>query len=276
MKCCRSSHTVGLRITKLEMKKKGWIKDVCGSKNRNMRKGKKIRTAPLINSLQYYKAWIARHPMAGNPNDYLLISYENSAKYRNAPLGSASLLGIYSTYVLKHHFLKLLERPDDVSPEDKIKISQLLQDLWNTFIPRHTGLHEKVRLLNEHMLRQHAGWKKTSSMIEIYTHELGDEISENSLLAYGIDVKKTTTNEKKQPQDYYSPRHARIAANLTCQPQNLRQLPDGVTFDAFIESMKDAEESKKERIEMKAELKILQANTSNLFKVFLASWSFTA
>ena len=56
----------------------------------------------------------------------------------------------------------------------------------------------------------------------------------------------------------------------------LRQLPDGVTFDAFIESMKDTGESKKERIEMKAELKILQANTSNLFKVFLASWSFTA
>ena len=57
---------------------------------------------------------------------------------------------------------------------------------------------------------------------------------------------------------------------------NLRQLPDGVTFDAFIEPIKDAEESKKERIEMKAELKILQANTSNLFKVFLASWSFIA
>jgi hypothetical protein len=56
----------------------------------------------------------------------------------------------------------------------------------------------------------------------------------------------------------------------------LRQLPDGVTFDAFNESIKDAEESKKEREEMKAELKILQANTSNLFKVFLASWSFIA
>ncbi len=152
----------------------------------------------------------------------------------------------------------------------------MLQDLWNPFIPRHTGLHEKARLLNEHMLRQHAGWKKTSSMIEIYTHELSDEISEDSLLAYGIDVKKTTTNEKKQRQDYYSPRHARIAANLTCQPQNLCQLPDGVTFDAFIEPIKDAEESKKERIEMKAELKILQANTSNLFKLILASWSFIA
>ncbi len=156
MKCCRSSHTVGLRITKLETKKKGWSKDVCGSRNRNMRKGKKIRTAPLINSLQYYKAWIARHPMAGNPNAYLLISYENSAKYRNAPLGSTSLLGIYSTYLRKHHFSKLLERPD-VPPEDKIKVKQVMQKPWNPYIRKHTGLHEKARLLNENMFSMLGG-----------------------------------------------------------------------------------------------------------------------
>jgi hypothetical protein len=56
----------------------------------------------------------------------------------------------------------------------------------------------------------------------------------------------------------------------------LRQLPDGVTFDAFNETIKDAEEGKKEREELKAQLKTLQANTSNLFKVILASWSFIA
>jgi hypothetical protein len=113
-------------------------------------KVKKIRTAPLINSLPYYKAGIAQHPMPGNPNAYLFISYENSAKYRNAPLGSTSLLGIYSTYLRKHHFSKLLERPD-VPPEDKIKVKQVMQKPGNPFIHRHTGLHKKARLLNEHM-----------------------------------------------------------------------------------------------------------------------------
>ena len=101
-------------------------------------KVKKIRTAPLINSLPYYKAGIAQHPMPGNPNVYLFISYENSAKYRDAPLGSTSLLGIYSTYLRKHHFPKLLERPD-VPPEDKIKVKQVMQKPWNPFIRRHTG-----------------------------------------------------------------------------------------------------------------------------------------
>lgn len=162
-------------------------------------KVKKIRTAPLINSLPYYKAGIAQHPMPGNPNAYLFISYENSAKYRNAPLGSTSLLGIYSTYLRKHHFSKLLERPD-VPPEDKIKVKQVMQKPWNPFIHRHTGLHKKARLLNEHMLRQHAGWKKTSSMAEIYTHGLGDESSEDLLMADGIDVKNIDNKDQEATQ----------------------------------------------------------------------------
>jgi predicted amidophosphoribosyltransferase len=42
-----------------------------------------------------------------------------------------------------------------------------------------------------------------------------------------------------------------------------------LTFDAFNESIKEAEESKTEREEIKAQLKILQANTSNLFKILI-------
>jgi hypothetical protein len=167
-------------------------------------KVKKIRTAPLINSLPYYKAGIAQHPMPSNPNAYLFISYENSAKYRNAPLGSTSLLGIYSTYLRKHHFSKLLERPD-VPPEDKIKVKQVMQKPWNPYIRRHTGLHEKARLLNENMLRQHAGWKKTSSMVEIYTRGLGDKSSEDVLLADGIDVKNIDNKDQEATQQALQP-----------------------------------------------------------------------
>jgi hypothetical protein len=160
-------------------------------------KVKKIRTAPLINSLPYYKAGIAQHPMPGNPNAYLFISYENSAKYRNAPLGSTSLLGIYSTYLRKHHFSKLLERPD-VPPEDKIKVKQVMQKPWNPFIHRHTGLHKKVRLLNEHMFSALGG--KRQVQWQIYTHGLGDESSEDLLLADGIDVKNIDNKDQEATQ----------------------------------------------------------------------------
>lgn len=51
-------------------------------------KKRKGRIVPLINSLPYVKAWLAQHPMSGgwNPNAYLFISNEHSAKYRNVPL----------------------------------------------------------------------------------------------------------------------------------------------------------------------------------------------
>jgi hypothetical protein len=42
-----------------------------------------------------------------------------------------------------------------------------------------------------------------------------------------------------------------------------------LTFDAFNESVEEAEESKKEREAIKAQLKILQANRSDLFNVLI-------
>jgi hypothetical protein len=50
------------------------------------------------------------------------------------------------------------------------------------------------------MLRQHAGWKKTSSMAEIYTHKLGDESSEDLFLADGIDVKNIDNKDQEATQ----------------------------------------------------------------------------
>jgi len=48
-------------------------------------------------------------------------------------------------------------------------------------IRRHTALTEKAPLLKDFNLRQHAGWVKSSNMVEIYTHELGGESSEDLL-----------------------------------------------------------------------------------------------
>ena len=50
------------------------------------------------------------------------------------------------------------------------------------------------------MLRQHAGWTKSSQMVEIYTHELGDESSEDLLLAYGIDIRNNEGYKDEKTQ----------------------------------------------------------------------------
>jgi hypothetical protein len=124
-----------------------------------------------------------------------------------------------------------VEERADVPPEDKTKIKQLLSSHSTHIYVDNHQLSEKARLVNEYTLRQHAEWTKNSEMIEIYTHELAGESSEDLLLAYGIDVKKknaataTTINDKgenkaAEASSSLYPRHARIAASQTSQPQN--------------------------------------------------------
>jgi hypothetical protein len=66
----------------------------------------------------------------------------------------------------------------------------LLQKPWNPYIRRHTSLTAKARLVNEYTLRLHAGWSKTSKMVEVYTHKLGGESSMAFLEAAGILPRK--------------------------------------------------------------------------------------
>lgn len=144
----------------------------------------KSRTVPLIISLPYYRAWLERHPEPNNPNAYVFRSMERTARYRNVPLKPGSINALY--WRLKHkEFPKLLERPD-VPPEDKAKIRDLLQKPWNPYLRRHISLTAKAKIVNEYNLRLHAGWSKTSKMVEIYTHELGGESSRAFLEAAGI------------------------------------------------------------------------------------------
>ena len=47
--------------------------------------------------------------------------------------------------------------------------------------------------------------KKTSSMVEIYIHGLGDESSEDLLLADGIDVKNIDNKDQESTQQALQP-----------------------------------------------------------------------
>jgi integrase/recombinase XerD len=144
----------------------------------------KSRTVPLIISLPYYKAWLERHPEPSNPNAFIFRSMQQAARYRNLPLKPSSVNALY--WRLKHtEFPKLLERPD-VTPEDKAVIRELLQKPWNPYIRRHISLTAKAKIVNEYTLRLHAGWSKSSKMVEVYTHELGGESSRALLEAAGI------------------------------------------------------------------------------------------
>ena len=142
------------------------------------------RIIPLFNSIPYIKDWINNHPQPGNPNALLIPSMNRATFGRK--LSSLSLNGIYHEYQTKRY--PRLLNDENVPIEDKNKIGELLKKPWNPYIRRHTGLTEKskMKLINEHQLRQHAGWSINSKMPQKYIHYFGNESSDSLLEAYGL------------------------------------------------------------------------------------------
>lgn len=175
------------------------------------------------------------------------------------PLKPVSLNGIYEELHRKY-FPKLLENPKISmqhysTPEDRIKIRALLKKPWNPYIRRHTALTEKALLLKDFNLRQHAGWVKSSNMVEIYTHELGGESSEDLLMAYGIDVRDLNKNKAA------SELALQAKACPHCSEPNKSDakfcLSCGMVlaideYNATIQSLQEAEQTKRELAELRA------------------------
>ena len=106
------------------------------------------RSIPLIDSIPYVKDYLDDHPQRSNPNAYLIFGMGKSfGKKCNRSL----YINIYRNYK-KVFFPKLLQDPK-VSPEDKVKIKELLKKPWNPYIRRHSALTEKSKILKEHILR---------------------------------------------------------------------------------------------------------------------------
>ena len=167
-------------------------------------------------------------------------------------------------------------------PEDKTKIKQLLSKPFNPYLRRQSSLSEKARLVNEYTLRQHAGWTKNSDMIEIYTHELAGESSEDLLLAYGINVKKknaataTTINDKGENK-------AAEASSSSLYPKACPHCSEPnkptskfcvncqmvLTFDAFNETIGEAEKTKEEFEQLKKNQKRIEKTMSSMLKVIM-------
>ena len=153
------------------------------------------RCVPLINSIPYVKDWIDVHPQRTNTNAYLIFGNRRSYGRR---LTSDAMNSIYASFKNKF-FPKLLEDPS-VSPEDKVKIKELLKKPWNPYIRRHSALTEKSQLLKENVLRQYAGWTMGSNMHQKYIHYFGNESNESILEAYGLKPKSEQIDKMKPKQ----------------------------------------------------------------------------
>ncbi|MGC2575832.1 MAG: zinc ribbon domain-containing protein [Candidatus Nitrosopolaris sp.] len=133
-------------------------------------------------------------------------------------------------------FPKLLNNPN-VLPEDKQRNRELLKKPWNPYIRRHSSLTEKSTILNEHTLRQFAGWSPGSNMHLKYLHYFGNESNDSILEAYGLISKGKQLSEALRPKQ--------------CPNCNEPNKPDSkfcakcrmvLTYDAYSETLENQKE----------------------------------
>jgi integrase/recombinase XerD len=215
------------------------------------------RIIPLFNSIPYIKDWLNNHPQPGNPNALLIPSLKRSTFGQK--LSSTSLNRIYHRYRTKI-FPRLLN-DENVPTEDKNKIRWLLKKPWNPYIRRHTALTEKrkMRQINEHQLRQLAGWSPRSQMHLKYIHYFGNEASESLLEAYGI----TTRNQELSKTLLYK----------QCPHCNEPNKPDSrfctkcnmiLTYDAYNETLELQKQKDESFNAMEKQVNLMQSQLQNL------------
>ena len=189
------------------------------------------RSVPLINSIPYVKDYLDEHPQKNNPNAYFIFG---NFKSYGKKLSSEAIYCVYSNYQ-KVFFPKLLQDPK-ISPEDKIKIKELLQKPWNPYIRRHTGLTEKSKILKEGVLRAYSGWSQGSKMHMRYVHYFGNEANESILEAYGLKPKIEEIDKMKPRQCPNCNELNKIDSKFCVKCRMV------LSYDSYMETVKQQEE----------------------------------
>jgi hypothetical protein len=207
------------------------------------------RTVPLTYSIPFIKSWIQKHPTGTNRSSFLFPSFERQSVYRNIPLKPESVSIMY--WHLKLEFFPRLLINPDIPEEDKNKIRILLEKPWNPYVRRHSALTEKWKLLkSEQALRMHAGWSKTSKMVEIYTHEFGNESSELLLQAYGIIPANEYENNILKPRQCPDCSEPNKPDSRFCAKCKMV-----LTYDAYNETLEKEQKREQKRESELTELK---------------------
>ena len=160
------------------------------------------RTLPLIDSIPYIKDWILNHPEGQNPDSWLFVSLSD----KNHTFPQLLVNGMLKRYKKQYkHFFKELLKDESIPDRDKAFIKNMLTKPFNIHIHRHFSLTEKSKMnLNEHMLRNHAGWSMTSKMPQRYLHYFGSESSKSILRIKGI-IKENEEIENNLLKPKYCP-----------------------------------------------------------------------
>ena len=207
-----------------------------------------VRSVRLHNSYPFLKEWLSmvHHPFPSNPNAALFCG--SGRKNTGRRISREAMQTVYRNYK-KNHFSKLLEDPT-VPQEDKRKISELLKKPWNLYIRRHTAATEISKKLKDSMLTdQYMGWSSAGNTRLKYQHYFPDDGINAILLADGLPIAtaKGATKGLLKPKQCPNCSESNKPDSKFCTKCKFV-----LSFDAFNETTKEAEETKKELAELKA------------------------
>ena len=167
------------------------------------------------------------------------------------------------TYVdHKKYFQSLLDShptSPSISPEDKLKIADLLKKPWNVYIFRHSALTQKSKILKEHVLRQHAGWTPTSNMHLRYVYYFGNESTESILEAYGLKPSAQEVNKLRPIQCPNCTELNKIDSKFCVKCRIV------LSYDAYTETIQDSNKFKDEMQQLKEQMDKMESTVSNVF-----------
>jgi hypothetical protein len=127
-------------------------------------------------------------------------------------------------------------------------------------------LTEKWKLLkSEQALRMHAGWSKTSKMVEIYTHEFGNESSEMLLQAYGIIPTNGHENNILKPRQCPNCAEPNKPESQFCMKCRMV-----LTYSAYHETLEKEQKRESELNDLKKKLEAVQEDQNQKFNQIMA------
>lgn len=106
----------------------------------------------------------------------------------------------------------------------------------------------------------HAGWSKTSNMVEIYTHEFGNESSQLLLQARGIIPADAQENEILKPLQCPSCNESNKPESRFCAKCNMI-----LTYDAYKETLEKEQKRESEINDLKKKLDAVQEEQNQKF-----------
>ena len=108
----------------------------------------------------------------------------------------------------------------------------------------------------------HAGWSKTSKMVEIYTHEFGNESSELLLQAYGIIPANEYENNILKPRQCPNCNEPNKPDNRFCSKCNMV-----ITYDAYNETIEKEKQRELEVQNLREDIKSMREQMNQVMVI---------